>query len=161
MAKDRQRARLIRGSDTQAAAARLLGVLWANASRGATLLQRQLIALAEHSPEGSLLYQDTSGYWTGVFGAQHPDVAILAAAGRGNVGAFLVPPAASSRVQSGGVPAVEGRANLSTAWSSTRTKAHPRLADGVKPACALSCCRDWCGNAPRDERTMSWRQARR
>jgi len=37
------------------------------------------------TPEGSLLYQDTAGRWTGVFAAQQPDVAILAAAGRGNV----------------------------------------------------------------------------
>jgi hypothetical protein len=37
------------------------------------------------TPEGSLLYQDTCGHWTGVLGALRPDVAILAAAGRGNV----------------------------------------------------------------------------
>jgi L-ascorbate metabolism protein UlaG (beta-lactamase superfamily) len=37
------------------------------------------------SPEGSLLYQDTSGHWTGIIDAVRPDVAILAAAGRGNV----------------------------------------------------------------------------
>ncbi len=35
--------------------------------------------------EGSLLYQDTSGHWSGIFRDLRPDVAILAAAGRGNV----------------------------------------------------------------------------
>jgi L-ascorbate metabolism protein UlaG (beta-lactamase superfamily) len=37
------------------------------------------------TPEGSLLFQDTSGHWTGILDDVHPDVAILAAAGRGNV----------------------------------------------------------------------------
>ena len=37
------------------------------------------------TPEGSLLYQDTSGHWTGILHDLRPDVAILAAAGRGNV----------------------------------------------------------------------------
>jgi L-ascorbate metabolism protein UlaG (beta-lactamase superfamily) len=37
------------------------------------------------TPEGSLLYQDTSGHWTGILGGVAPDVAILAAAGRGNI----------------------------------------------------------------------------
>lgn len=36
-------------------------------------------------PDGSLLYQDTSGHWSGVLRDLRPDVAILAAAGRGNV----------------------------------------------------------------------------
>lgn len=36
------------------------------------------------TPEGTLLYQDTSGHWSGVLGALRPDVAIVAAAGRGN-----------------------------------------------------------------------------
>jgi hypothetical protein len=36
-------------------------------------------------PEGTLLYQDTCGYWPGVLPALRSDVAILAAAGRGNV----------------------------------------------------------------------------
>lgn len=34
--------------------------------------------------EGSLLYQDTAGSWSGILAGQRPDVAILAAAGRGN-----------------------------------------------------------------------------
>ncbi len=37
------------------------------------------------TPRGSLLYQDTSGHWSGVLHDLRPDVAILAAAGRGNV----------------------------------------------------------------------------
>lgn len=37
------------------------------------------------TPDGSLLFQDTSGHWTGIFRDLRPDVAILAAAGRGNV----------------------------------------------------------------------------
>ena len=36
-------------------------------------------------PGGSLLYQDTSGHWSGILHDLRPDVAILAAAGRGNV----------------------------------------------------------------------------
>ena len=37
------------------------------------------------TPEGSIFYQDTSGCWTGVLQNIRPDVAILAAAGRGNL----------------------------------------------------------------------------
>lgn len=37
------------------------------------------------TPEGTLLFQDTSGHWTGILDDVRPDVAILAAAGRGNV----------------------------------------------------------------------------
>ncbi|MGH9234095.1 MAG: MBL fold metallo-hydrolase [Acidimicrobiales bacterium] len=37
------------------------------------------------TPDGTLLYQDTSGHWSGVLSGLRPDVAILAAAGRGNV----------------------------------------------------------------------------
>ena len=37
------------------------------------------------TPEGSLLFQDTCGHWTGVLRELQSDVAILAAAGRGNV----------------------------------------------------------------------------
>lgn len=36
-------------------------------------------------PDGRVLYQDTSGHWSGVLRDLRPDVAILAAAGRGNV----------------------------------------------------------------------------
>jgi L-ascorbate metabolism protein UlaG (beta-lactamase superfamily) len=37
------------------------------------------------TPDGSLLYQDTSGHWTRVVDMLAPDVAIVAAAGRANV----------------------------------------------------------------------------
>lgn len=37
------------------------------------------------TPEGALLYQDTSGHWSGILQNLRPDVAILAAAGRGNI----------------------------------------------------------------------------
>jgi len=37
------------------------------------------------TPEGSVFYQDTSGHWSGILRDLRPDVAILAAAGRGNV----------------------------------------------------------------------------
>jgi L-ascorbate metabolism protein UlaG (beta-lactamase superfamily) len=37
------------------------------------------------TPEGSILYQDTSGHWSGILHDLRPDLAILAAAGRGNV----------------------------------------------------------------------------
>lgn len=37
------------------------------------------------TPQGSLFYQDTSGHWSGIMADLRPDVAILAAAGRGNV----------------------------------------------------------------------------
>jgi len=36
-------------------------------------------------PDGTVLFQDTSGHWSGVFNDLHADVAILAAAGRANV----------------------------------------------------------------------------
>jgi len=36
-------------------------------------------------PDGRLLYQDTSGHWSGVMHNLRPDVAILGAAGRGNI----------------------------------------------------------------------------
>ncbi len=37
------------------------------------------------TPDGSLLFQDTSGHWSGILDGLRPDVAILAAAGRGNI----------------------------------------------------------------------------
>jgi len=37
------------------------------------------------TPEGSIFYQDTSGHWSGILRDLRPDVAIIAAAGRGNV----------------------------------------------------------------------------
>jgi L-ascorbate metabolism protein UlaG (beta-lactamase superfamily) len=43
------------------------------------------LAYRFETPEGSLFYQDTSGHWSGILRDLRPDVAILAAAGRGNV----------------------------------------------------------------------------
>ena len=43
-----------------------------------------LVFLIE-TPDGSIFYQDTSGRWSGVIEGLEPDVAIVAAAGRGNV----------------------------------------------------------------------------
>ena len=43
-----------------------------------------LIYLFE-TPDGRILYQDTSGHWSGILDILEPDVAILAAAGRGNI----------------------------------------------------------------------------
>jgi L-ascorbate metabolism protein UlaG (beta-lactamase superfamily) len=43
-----------------------------------------LIYLFE-TPDGSVLFQDTSGHWSGILHDLRPDVAILAAAGRGNI----------------------------------------------------------------------------
>lgn len=37
------------------------------------------------TPEGSILWKDTSGHWSGVLSGVQPDVALLAAAGRANV----------------------------------------------------------------------------
>ena len=37
------------------------------------------------TPDGQLFYQDTSGHWTGIVHGLRPDVAIIAAAGRGNI----------------------------------------------------------------------------
>jgi L-ascorbate metabolism protein UlaG (beta-lactamase superfamily) len=37
------------------------------------------------TPQGSILWKDTSGHWTGILRDLRPDVALLAAAGRGNI----------------------------------------------------------------------------
>ena len=37
------------------------------------------------TPEGSIRWKGTSGHWTGILRDLRPDVAILAAAGRGNI----------------------------------------------------------------------------
>lgn len=37
------------------------------------------------TPDGTVLFQDTSGHWSGVLELVEPDAAILAAAGRGNI----------------------------------------------------------------------------
>jgi L-ascorbate metabolism protein UlaG (beta-lactamase superfamily) len=43
------------------------------------------LAYLIETPEGSILWKDTSGHWSSLLGGVHPDVAILAASGRGNV----------------------------------------------------------------------------
>jgi hypothetical protein len=43
------------------------------------------LAYLIETPQGSVFWQDTSGSWTGVLRELKPDVAILAAAGRGNL----------------------------------------------------------------------------
>lgn len=43
------------------------------------------LAYLIETPAGSIFYQDTSGCWTGVLRDLRPDIAILAAAGRGNL----------------------------------------------------------------------------
>jgi L-ascorbate metabolism protein UlaG (beta-lactamase superfamily) len=43
------------------------------------------LAYLIETPEGSILYKDTSGHWTGIMRDLRPDVALLAAAGRGNI----------------------------------------------------------------------------
>ena len=43
------------------------------------------LAYLIETPQGSIFWQDTSGCWTGVLGQVRPDVAIIAAAGRGNI----------------------------------------------------------------------------
>ena len=37
------------------------------------------------TPDGSILFQDTSGHWSGILRDLRPDVSIMAAAGRGNI----------------------------------------------------------------------------
>lgn len=37
------------------------------------------------TPQGSILWKDTSGHWSGILSSLNPDLALLAAAGRGNV----------------------------------------------------------------------------
>ena len=43
------------------------------------------LAYLIETPEGSILWKDTSGHWSGVLSGVRPDVALLAAAGRANV----------------------------------------------------------------------------
>ena len=56
----------------------------ARASQGERGDGGALVYLFE-TADGSLLYQDTSGHWSGLLRNLRPDVAIIAAAGRGNV----------------------------------------------------------------------------
>jgi L-ascorbate metabolism protein UlaG (beta-lactamase superfamily) len=43
------------------------------------------LAYLIETPEGTIFYKDTSGHWTGIMRDIRPDVALLAAAGRGNI----------------------------------------------------------------------------
>lgn len=43
------------------------------------------LAYLIETPEGTILWKDTSGHWAGILRDLHPDLALLAAAGRGNV----------------------------------------------------------------------------
>jgi L-ascorbate metabolism protein UlaG (beta-lactamase superfamily) len=43
------------------------------------------LAYLIETPQGSILWKDTSGHWSGILGGLSPDIALLAAAGRGNV----------------------------------------------------------------------------
>jgi L-ascorbate metabolism protein UlaG (beta-lactamase superfamily) len=43
------------------------------------------LAYLIETPEGSIFWKDTSGHWSGILRDLHPDLAILAATGRGNV----------------------------------------------------------------------------
>jgi L-ascorbate metabolism protein UlaG (beta-lactamase superfamily) len=43
------------------------------------------LAYLIETPQGSILWKDTSGHWSGILGNLSPDIALLAAAGRGNV----------------------------------------------------------------------------
>jgi len=67
----------------QSAGAEVLAHLTAS-QQGARGDGGALVYLFE-TAEGSLLFQDTAGHWSGIFHNLRPDVAILAAAGRGNI----------------------------------------------------------------------------
>src|SRR5579863_2025051 len=43
------------------------------------------LAYLIETPQGSILWKDTSGHWSGILANLRPDIALLAAAGRGNV----------------------------------------------------------------------------
>ena len=64
-----------------AAVEHLLGAMGGHSPRG----DGGALLFHLETPDGTLLYQDTSGHWTGVVDQLHPDVAIVAAAGRANV----------------------------------------------------------------------------
>ena len=59
----------------------LIGAASAHSDRGDGTALVYLFEL----PEGTLLFQDTSGHWAPIFDELDPDVAVLAAAGRANV----------------------------------------------------------------------------
>ena len=43
------------------------------------------LAYLIETPEGSIFWKDTSGHWAGILGSIRPDIALLAASGRGNI----------------------------------------------------------------------------
>ena len=59
----------------------LLGTLSGHSPRG----DGGALLFHLETPDGTIVYQDTSGHWTGVVDLLRPDVAIVAAAGRANV----------------------------------------------------------------------------
>lgn len=65
----------------QAAIEHLLGAAVGHSPRG----DGGALLFEIDSPDGRILYQDTSGHWSGIIERLRPDVAILAAAGRANV----------------------------------------------------------------------------
>ncbi len=72
-----------RGSDERPGMAEVRAHLGANRQhpRG----EGGAFAYLIETPEGSILWKDTSGHWTGILRDLRPDVALLAAAGRGNI----------------------------------------------------------------------------
>ena len=81
---DQQRARL---GDIAAYVARLdpAGRAHLAAARQGERGDGGALVFVIETPAGSVLYQDTSGHWSGLLKGLRPDVAILAAAGRGNI----------------------------------------------------------------------------
>lgn len=70
-----------RGSLAKESIEHILGSMTGHSPRGDGGALLYLFEL----PEGTLLYQDTSGHWTSIADDLHPDVAIVAAAGRANI----------------------------------------------------------------------------
>jgi len=66
---------------SEASIAHLLGSMGSHSQRG----DGGALLFHFDTPDGTVLYQDTSGHWTGILDGLQPDVAILAAAGRGNI----------------------------------------------------------------------------
>ena len=61
--------------------AHLLGSMGSHSDRG----DGGALLFHFDTPDGTVLYQDTSGHWSGILAGLRPDVAILAAAGRANI----------------------------------------------------------------------------
>jgi hypothetical protein len=80
-ARMREFGRSLAGTLDQTALGHILGAAPGHSDRG----DGGALVYLFTTPEGTLLYQDTSGRWGPVLGSLAPDVAILAAAGRGNV----------------------------------------------------------------------------